>query len=100
MRITAPFRTGTALAPPLWQMTPTAWRTTTLAIAAFVLGTIAAGSGSLQATWQPIARLIGLHQPPTPASANVLSEHEIELLDDMPPQAAAELLLERSVNHY
>ena len=81
-------------------MTPNTWRTTTLAVAAFVLGTIAAGSGSLQATWEPIARLIGLHQPPTPASANVLSEHEIELLEGMPPQAAAELLLERSINHY
>jgi HEAT repeat protein len=36
----------------------------------------------------------------TPASANVLSEHEIEALDGMTPQHQAELLLERSINHY
>jgi HEAT repeat protein len=36
----------------------------------------------------------------TPASANVLSEHEIEALDGMAPQRQAELLLERSINHY
>jgi hypothetical protein len=81
-------------------MSLTTWRTTSLGVAAFVLGTIAAGSGSLQATWEPIARLIGLHAPPVPASANVLSEHEVEGLDGMSPQAAAELLLERSINHY
>jgi HEAT repeat protein len=47
-----------------------------------------------------MARLIGLQDPPVPASANVLSEHEIEGLDTMPPQSQAELLLERSINHY
>jgi len=36
----------------------------------------------------------------TPASANVLSEHEIEGLDGMPAQRQAELLLERTINHY
>jgi hypothetical protein len=30
----------------------------------------------------------------------VLSEHEIGALDSMPPQAQAELLLERAINHY
>jgi hypothetical protein len=34
------------------------------------------------------------------ASATVLSEHEIEVLDSMNPQNQAELLLERSINHY
>jgi hypothetical protein len=33
-------------------------------------------------------------------SATVLSEHEIEALDSMRPQNQAELLLERSINHY
>jgi hypothetical protein len=33
-------------------------------------------------------------------SANVLSEHEIEALDGMTPQSQAELLLERSINHF
>ena len=72
----------------------------TLVGAAFMLGTIAAGSGSLRAALLPVARLIGLHDPPIAASANVLSEHEIEWLDDMAPQNQAELLLERAINHY
>jgi HEAT repeat protein len=76
------------------------WRTTSLAAAAFVLGAIAAGAGSARAAWEPLARFIGLDQAPTPASANVLSEHEIETLDAMTPQQQAELLLERSINHY
>jgi len=41
-----------------------------------------------------------LHGKPEPASANVLSEHETETLDQMTPQAQAELLLERAINHY
>jgi HEAT repeat protein len=76
------------------------WRTVVLVATAFILGTIAAGSGSLRAAWTPMARLIGLQDAPVPASANVLSEHEIEVLDAMPPQSQAELLLERSINHY
>jgi HEAT repeat protein len=76
------------------------WRTVVLVAIAFILGTMAAGSGSLRAAWTPMARLIGLQDQPVPASANVLSEHEIEGLDTMPPQSQAELLLERSINHY
>src|SRR6185312_3376149 len=76
------------------------WRTTALVALAFILGTIAAGSGSLGAAWEPIARLFSLQDPPTPASANVLSEHETSALNAMPPQSQAELLLERSINHY
>jgi len=80
-------------------LSPT-WRTIAVVATAFILGTIAAGSGSLRAAWMPMARLIGLQDPRTPASANVLSEHEIEVLDTMSPQGQAELLLERSINHY
>jgi HEAT repeat protein len=76
------------------------WRTTSLAATAFILGAMAAGAGSLRAAWEPMARFIGLNQPPVAASANVLSEHEIDALDRMPPQQQAELLLERSINHY
>src|SRR5580765_3271738 len=76
------------------------WRTTTLASAAFLLGTIAAGPGSLRAAWEPIARFVRLQDPPKPASANVLSEHEIVALNAMPAQSQAELLLERAINHY
>ena len=76
------------------------WRMTTLAATAFLLGSIAAGSGSLRAAWEPIARFISLEDPPSPASANVLSEHEATVLDEATPQSQAELLLERSINHY
>src|SRR5262245_20769725 len=65
-----------------------------------MLGAFVAGSVSLRAAWIPVARLIGLGDQPVPASANVLSEHAIEALDTMPPQSQAELLLERSINHY
>ena len=81
-------------------MTTPSWRTTTLTAAAFLMGTIAAGSGSLRAAWEPLAEVMGIAEQRTPASANVLSEHEIEALDQMSPQGQAELLLERSINHY
>jgi hypothetical protein len=76
------------------------WRTIVLVAFAFILGTIAAGAGSLSAAWTPVARLIGLQDAPVASSANVFSEHEIEGLDAMRPQSQAELLLERSINHY
>jgi hypothetical protein len=76
------------------------WRPTTLAAAAFLLGTIAAGSGRLRAAWEPIVRFVSLQDAPKAASANVLSEHEIAALEGMTPQSQAELLLERAINHY
>jgi hypothetical protein len=57
-------------------------------------------TGRAQSVWQVISRFIGLHGKPEPASANVLSEHETESLDQMSAQNQAELLLERSINHY
>jgi hypothetical protein len=50
--------------------------------------------------WRQIAEFLTLQGKPAPASANVLSEHEIEELDAMTPQDQAGLLLERSINHY
>ena len=58
------------------------------------------GTTSAQAAWQEISKIIGLQGKPERVSANVLSEHEIEGLDQMTSQAQAELLLERSINHY
>lgn len=55
---------------------------------------------SAQSLWDQMADYIGLRGKPKPASANVLSEHEIAALDNMPPQNQAILLLERSINHY
>jgi len=65
-----------------------------LVIALFV------STGKARAAWEEIAQLLSLQGKPEPASANVLSEHEIENLDQMTPQSQAELLLERSINHY
>ena len=68
---------------------------------AFVAITIVlVASGTVRAAWQEIAQFLSLVGEPEPASANVLSEHEIEVLDRMTPQQQAELLLERSINHY
>ena len=75
-------------------------RATVLAAVAFACGMVAAGHGALEAAWQPMARAIGLTDPPVASSANVLSEHEVTELDDLSPQAQAELLLERAINHY
>ena len=61
---------------------------------------IVASTGTARAAWDEISRVLGLQGPPEPASANVLSEHHREALDGMPPQAQAEFLLERSLNHY
>jgi hypothetical protein len=65
-----------------------------------LLGTLLVGTGTVRAALNEISRLLTLQGKPEPASANVLSEHEIEKLDSMAPQHQAELLLERSINHY
>jgi hypothetical protein len=65
-----------------------------------LMGTLLLGTGPVRAALGQISRFLSLHGTPEPASANVLSEHEIEVLDTMPPQSQAELLLERSINHY
>lgn len=59
-----------------------------------------AHTGRAQSVWEVVSRFVGLHGKPEPASANILSEHETEGLAQMSPQAQAELLLERSINHY
>jgi HEAT repeats len=61
---------------------------------------VGVGTGSAQSVWQHIAQFIGLRGKPEPASASVLSEHEIAELDKMSPQSQAALLLQRSINHY
>jgi hypothetical protein len=61
-----------------------------------MLAVIVSASGA----WEGFSRILSLQGKPEPASANVLSEHHTEALDAMPPQAQAEFLLERSMNHY
>src|SRR5437899_634386 len=70
------------------------------AVCGILAGTLLMGTGTARAAWQEIAQLLSLHGKPEPASANVLSEHETEVLDHMTPQNQAQLLLERSINHY
>ena len=65
-----------------------------------LVAVIVAGTGTARAAWDEISRVLSLQGKPEPASANVLSEHHLESLDAMPPQAQAEFLLERSLNHY
>jgi len=65
-----------------------------------VVAALLVNAGSARAAWEQVAQFLNLHGKPEPASANVLSEHETEALDGMPAQNQAELLLERSINHY
>jgi hypothetical protein len=68
---------------------------------AIVIGALALTSApKASATWQQAAEFLSLQGKPAPASANVLSEHETEVLDKMTPQQQAQLLMERSINHY
>jgi hypothetical protein len=92
-------RMGSKPAPPPAPR-PRFRRTVVLAAAGLVVAALLVGSGTARAAWQELVRFLSLQGKPEPASANVLSEHEIEGLDQMPPQSQAELLLERSINHY
>jgi hypothetical protein len=74
---------------------------TTLAIIGGVLvASLMVASLNARAAWDHISGFLGLQGKPEPASAGVLSEHHTEALDGMAPQAQAEFLLERSINHY
>src|SRR5438105_968002 len=76
------------------------WRNLALTITAILVAVAFVGTRTTHATWQQIAEFLSLQGKPEPVSANVLSEHEIEALDGMLPQAQASLLLERSINHF
>jgi hypothetical protein len=70
------------------------------AIAGVIVASLLVATVDARATWVQLAQLLSLQGKPEPASANVLSEHHLETLESMPPQAQAEFLLERSINHY
>jgi HEAT repeat protein len=74
-------------------------RGTTLAAVGIAIGLLVLPV-TARGAWEQIAEFLSLKGKPEPASANVLSEHEIEGLDSMVPQDQATLLLERSINHY
>lgn len=75
------------------------WRLFTLVAGGVVLA-VFVGTTVARGAWRELAEFLSLGGRPERASANVLSEHEIEVLDQMTPQSQAELLLERSINHY
>ena len=84
-------------------MTPIPPDRTRLAAAAFcgvILVSLVVNTGTAGAAWNHVSEFLSLQGKPEPASANVLSEHHTEALDAMAPQAQAEFLLERSINHY
>ncbi len=76
------------------------WRVIAVVATVVLMGALFMGTGKARAAWQEIAQFLSLRGKPEPASANVLSEHEVEVLDQMSPQNQAQLLLERSINHY
>jgi len=76
------------------------WRALVVSSTVAVLALLLFRAPSARAAWQEISQLLSLQGKPEPSSAAVLSEHEIEVLDTMGPQSQAELLLERSINHY
>jgi hypothetical protein len=71
-----------------------------LAAAGVVIAALVLFPATGRAALAQIAAFLSLTGKPEPASANVLSEHEVEGLDSMEPQQQATLLLERSINHY
>ena len=70
------------------------------AVAAGILLAVFFATGNDRAALEHVTSFISLPGKPEPASPAVLSEHEIEGLDRKSPQQQAELLLERTVNHY
>jgi hypothetical protein len=75
-------------------------KTALIAIAGVIVASLLIASVDARAAWVQLAQLLSLQGPPEPASANVLSEHHLERLNEMPAQAQAEFLLERSINGY
>jgi HEAT repeat protein len=74
--------------------------TVLLGLSALLVGILILAPGKVRAAWDEVSSFWQLAGKPEPASANVLSEHEIGALDKMGSQSQAELLLERSINHY
>jgi HEAT repeat protein len=66
-------------------------------VATVGLGALLSTAGASAARAPQLPERQGRSQP---ASASVLSEHHVEALDAMGPQAQAEFLLERAINHY
>ncbi|HET8548116.1 MAG TPA: HEAT repeat domain-containing protein [Bryobacteraceae bacterium] len=87
--------------PPLWHHDANMTR---VRLALLVLGAGAAaaiaGSEGLVRTVSEIGTLLQLGGAPLVASSGTLSEHDLEELNAMSPQAQATRLLEKAINHY
>ncbi|HEV3208491.1 MAG TPA: HEAT repeat domain-containing protein [Terriglobales bacterium] len=57
-------------------------------------------TGNARAAFEQVSKFLTLQGKPEPASPALLSEHEIENLENQTPQEQAELLLQRAINHY
>jgi HEAT repeat protein len=55
---------------------------------------------TIRAAWEEFERVVLLKSEPLPASPPRLSEHIIEELASLSPQKQAEMLVQRTVNHY
>jgi len=75
-------------------------RATRIAIVGVIAASLLVATVDARAAWVQLTQLLSLQGKPEAASASVLSEHHLEALDSMTPQAQAEFLLERSINHY
>jgi hypothetical protein len=75
-----------------------------LAVVAIAVGIALAAPliamGGPHKAWQRFQDWLSLQGKPEAASPAILSEHDLDRLDRQPAQKAAELLLERALNHY
>jgi HEAT repeat protein len=71
-----------------------------LGVALVVALAFAARSDAIVAAWQELVEMITVQGEPVAASPAVLSAHEVEELESLPPQGQAERLLLRAINHY
>jgi hypothetical protein len=71
-----------------------------LVVGLAILVLFASNPAPIKAAWLEFERIILLKSDALPASPPKLSDHEIEALSAMAPQQRAELLMERSINHY
>jgi len=70
-------------------------------VAALVVAlALAARSDVIVAAWKELVQMITVQGEPIAASPAVLSSHEVEEIDALPPQGQAGRLLERAINHY
>jgi hypothetical protein len=82
------------------RVSPQRWVAIAAILAGAFGGAVVMSTGTTRAAWHEVAQFLSLQGNPEPASANLLSEHEMDHLDQISPQRQAQLLLERSINHY